>query len=142
MEMRWKECAIVDDNKFDRLICKKILERIDGDLTTCEFQTGKEILDHILSNPGSGDPMLILLDLNMPEMNGYEFMEEVKQNEKLREKMSNMRIAIITSSARPEDRERSMSFPLVVGYLQKPILTGMLRNLLESTSDLLENQSV
>lgn len=130
--MRWKEYAIVDDNRFDRLICNKILQRIDASLRIQEFQTGREILDYLIDGHREGDELLILLDLNMPEMSGYDFLEALKVRPDLDEKMKDIKIIIITSSTRDEDRKQSLSFPNVLGFLQKPLMTSALQKLIDN----------
>ncbi len=133
--MRWKKYAIVDDNKFDRLICSKILLRICSEVDIQEFQTGKEILDHLFETENDGEPLLILLDLNMPEMNGYEFLEAIKGDPLMNLRMRRVDIVIVTSSTRNEDRERAMAFPYVEGFLQKPLMIPQMQELLSDASE-------
>lgn len=132
--MVWKECAIVDDNKFDRLICRKIINKINEGIELKEFQTGKEILDFLHESDALNDQTLILLDLNMPEMNGYEFLEALDRDTQLNGKRDRIGIVIITSSTRNEDKDRAMGFKKVIGFLQKPILKQHLESLFEQMS--------
>lgn len=127
--MNWRDCAIVDDNKFDRFICDRILNRLLPNLSTREFQTGKEILEFVLSDDYSGEKLLVLLDLNMPEMNGHEFLEELAKLPE--EKTKNVDVMIVTSSSLREDRERSESSSFVKAYLSKPILLKTLQDILD-----------
>lgn len=118
----WDEFAIVDDNKFDRLICERIIRRIDSKTPISEFQTGKEILNYLQSGSLGSKNLLIFLDLNMPEMNGYEFLEEFIHDIKCDELRSRVKVVIITSSTRREDKDQTAKYNLVIGFLQKPIM--------------------
>jgi CheY-like chemotaxis protein len=128
--MKWDECAIVDDNKFDRLICERIISRISADLAITEFRSGKEILDYLLSDSFVTSNILILLDINMPEMNGYDFLNEMIKPENS-EIASKITVAIITSSTRKEDYDQTIQYPMVKGYLQKPIMIEHLKGIIE-----------
>jgi CheY-like chemotaxis protein len=128
--MKWDECAIVDDNKFDRLICERIISRISADLAITEFRSGKEILDYLLSDSFVTSNILILLDINMPEMNGYDFLNEMikPENSEIALKIT---VAIITSSTRKEDYDQTIQYPMVKGYLQKLIMIEHLKGIIE-----------
>jgi len=128
--MKWDECAIVDDNKFDRLICERIISRISADLAITEFRSGREILDYLLSDSFVTSNILIHLDINMPEMNGYDFLNEIikPENSELAAKIT---VAIITSSNRKEDHDQTIQYPMVKGYLQKPIMIEHLKVIIE-----------
>lgn len=130
--MNWDECAIVDDNKFDRLICTRIVARINAELEVKNFVHGKEILDYLLSDSFTSSHLLIFLDINMPIMNGYEFLDELSKDQYtiLRERVS---IVIITSSTRKEDYEQTIQYPSVNTCLQKPISLDTLRKIIEKT---------
>ena len=128
--MKWDECAIVDDNKFDRLICERIISRISTDLSIKEYRSGKEILDYLLSDSFVTSKILILLDINMPEMNGYDFLDEMIKPENS-EVASKITVAIITSSTRKEDHDQTIQYPMVKGYLQKPIMIEHLKGIIE-----------
>ena len=65
-----------------------------------------------------GSPDLILLDLNMPNWDGLDFLESCRKCGKLPDYV---RVFILTSSQMPEDRERAMAFNFVTGYLEKPL---------------------
>ncbi len=76
---------------------------------------GKEGLSKVAGN----GPDLIFLDINMPVMNGFEFLAEV-QKEKL---CPNAKIVMLSSSINPSDKQKSESFPQVIDYIIKPLTT-------------------
>lgn len=126
----WDEFAIVDDNKFDRLICNRILRRIEEGIPIRELQTGKEILDFITSEAFTAQKLLIFLDINMPEMSGYEFLEALEGLDNSEELKSRMKVVIITSSTRSEDQERAASFSVVTDFIQKPMLVTQVEKII------------
>jgi CheY-like chemotaxis protein len=70
--------------------------------------------DPVLEAPG-----LVLLDINMPVMNGWEFLQEYVP--RYSEKLSNTRIVILSSTIDPEDFALAKQFPVVVQFISKPL---------------------
>ncbi|OZI07382.1 hypothetical protein BWI93_15315 [Siphonobacter sp. BAB-5385] len=81
------------------------------------FYNGREVLDFLLAAQETDESYLILLDLNMPLMNGWQFLEALQQYD-LR---SVIRVVIITSSVDPADQQRAANYPQVAAYLEKPL---------------------
>ena len=102
---------LVDDQKITNFINKKLIEnsKIKGKIF--DFINPLKALKKI----SQLQPSHILLDLNMPQINGWEFLEEMKKNN-LKSK-----VIIVTSSDSPLDRERAKDFEQVVGYNTKPL---------------------
>ena len=116
-------CIIDDDNTYVKLIsklieiknlCKKLLVFKNGeeafnyfDKLSTKDQSSKEI------------PELIFLDLNMPIMNGWEFLDKFKGLDKKLEE--NFKLYIVSSSINPLDKERAKEYELVSDFISKPI---------------------
>ena len=115
-----KNILLVDDDNIFNFINTKLLESsgIAGEIHTAG--NGQEALD-LLNNYFTGTPSLpdvILLDLNMPVMDGFGFIEAFK---KLRlPKKENVSIVIVTSSADPNDMRRAKEMGITT-YLTKPV---------------------
>lgn len=94
---------------------------------------GKEGLDYlekaIAGEEGYRVPDLILLDINMPVMNGFEFLD-VYENSSFSGRAEAL-IVMLTTSLHPKDQERASSYSSVSGYLYKPLLADKLSEILQ-----------
>jgi len=115
--------CIIDDDKIYVNLVRKIIEIKKLSENLLIFKNGLEALDYfkmILSNLTEDKlPEIIFLDLNMPVMDGWEFLGEfVKIKNNFAKKIS---LYVVSSSIDPRDLERAKSFNLVTDYLIKPI---------------------
>ena len=94
------------------------------------FANGQEALDSLTAiiNKGGDIPQLILLDLNMPVMDGWEFLEEFTKTNPPKE----ITIYILTSSIDPRDLKRAKQFNRVSNYVIKPITIENLESIKNS----------
>ena len=106
---------LVDDDAVSNFITEKFL-RNSGLIESLEVMiNGKQASDFFHDCPSYPD--LILLDINMPLMNGFEFLEFLER----KGLSGKSKVAILTSSVRKEDRENALRFNDVIGYIEKPI---------------------
>jgi len=115
--------CIIDDDKIYVNLVKKIIEIKKLSKNLLIFKNGKEALDHfklILENATEDIlPDIIFLDINMPVMDGWEFLNEfIKIKNNFEKKIT---LYVVSSSIDPRDLERAKSFNLVTDYLIKPI---------------------
>ncbi len=113
-----------DDNYFHQIIIKKmnIVNCIDI------ARNGIEAIAY-LKKENQNPPDLIFLDLNMPKMNGWEFLEEYK-NLSIAQK-SKVLIVILTTSASPEHIQKAKEIQDVTGFNSKPLTEEYLTGILE-----------
>lgn len=84
------------------------------------FPNGKAGLDTIKNREANGKlPSLILLDINMPIMNGWDFLDEI--NPYLEKLPDDLNIAILSSSVEPSDKAKALSYSEVNDYISKPV---------------------
>lgn len=130
--------AVVDDDELYRFILKSQISQIHPDDEIQLFTNGREALEHVTNGLNEGPkalPDIIFLDLNMPVMDGWEFLESFA---KIADNLPKVvTIYIVTSSMNPEDKKRAESFSSVNNFIVKPLSRDRLRetmneNLLES----------
>ena len=120
---------IIDDDNIFVFVLKKILEKNENFDQVLDFKNGEEVLD-ILSDKNNAFPNVILLDINMPVIDGWQFLEQI---EKLPNK-EKLNVFIMSSSIDANDIEKSKSFSTVKDFISKPINNEKLNKLIESIS--------
>lgn len=115
--------CIIDDDKIYVNLVRKIIEIKKLSENLLIFKNGKEALDYfqlIMGNMTEDKlPDIIFLDLNMPVMDGWEFLSEfIKIKNNFEKKIT---LYVVSSSIDPRDLERAKSFTMVTDYLIKPI---------------------
>jgi len=109
---------LIDDSEADLLFSRLIVGRsgVCGDVL--EFACARDALAH-LGQPGGRDVDMILLDINMPGMDGFEFLRAYEQLQQAGG--ARAPVVMLTSSPDPRDREQAEAFDCVRGYVVKPI---------------------
>jgi len=120
--MNKKIIWIIDDDTIYQTIIHKLIQKSGVFSTYSSFMNGKEAITTLyntLENNEEYIPDIILLDINMPVMDGWEFMEEIKR---IKSKINKQIIIyIVSSSIAIEDRNKSKTFTDIIGYIPKPI---------------------
>jgi CheY-like chemotaxis protein len=129
---KFKAVMLIDDNEIDNLINQKMLEASNL-ADTIFMHTGAkgalEFLKNIekLSTNGVGIPEVIFLDIDMPLMDGFQFLDEF---EKLSEYIKNAcSIIMLTSSINPQDLAKAKKSNYVKKYINKPLTQEALEKL-------------
>ncbi|PZR37511.1 MAG: response regulator [Azospira oryzae] len=118
---------IIDDNEIDQLVTGKLLRTKLGATRIQVFNNGKEGLDWMMGNADPNLAIVVFLDIKMPMMNGFEFMDRFK---KLSENIkSRSRIFMLSSTLDPEEIERAIRYEHVDTILEKPLSIDQLSNL-------------
>lgn len=119
---------VVDDDGDNCFVTKKILQKA-GTEKIITASNGLEALKKLrkISTRGDKLPGLIFLDLNMPIMNGFEFLEEASKSTEL--DLSQIRIFITTSSVLQKDKEKANNYP-IAGFISKPLTPQILGEIL------------
>lgn len=128
---RIESCCIIDDDPIFIYGTKRIMKEIEFCENIIVFNNGQEALDGIMeiSQSASKIPQVIFLDLNMPIMNGWEFLDEFIKipNSNLEKTI----VYIISSSVDPRDLEKVKDYKQRVNnYILKPITPNDLESVL------------
>jgi CheY-like chemotaxis protein len=119
--MKKKIIWVIDDDAIYQTIINKLIQKSGVFSAHSAFINGKEAIGALNNSLENNDiiPDIILLDINMPVMDGWEFMEEIKS---IKSKISKkIIIYIVSSSIALEDKNKSKTFTDIIGYIPKPI---------------------
>jgi CheY-like chemotaxis protein len=105
---------VLEDNLMDVDLLKEALKELEIKNELIIAENGEEGLKYL--NAGKELPGIILCDINMPKMNGIEFMKEIKANPKFKY----IPVIVLTSSSNPNDREAAFALS-AAGYMIKPM---------------------
>lgn len=126
---RLKTVLLVDDDETTNFLNKFFLKQLDSNLEVNIALNGKEALDFLILNSKDITPCLLVLDTNMPVMNGWEFLDafDKKLSEKIKEKIV---IVMLTAVDTDAVIAKVMENPNVSDTAQKPLSDLTFRNLI------------
>lgn len=125
-----KNVVLIDDCKATNYIHRLIIEKYGFAETISEFMNGREAMDY-LSTKVDGEfpkPELIFLDLNMPVMNGWEFLESYKHLPS--DQQAGVVVVMLTTSLNPDDEAQADDIDGVKAFSSKPLTTEKLDDVL------------
>jgi CheY-like chemotaxis protein len=121
----------IDDDPITLMLCKKAMQKVDFAEEITTFQSGEDAISFFHNNSNSPNnssiPELIFLDLNMPVMSGWEFLDIYLNRDY--HLIFKTNIIVLSSTIDPKDIEKSKSYPMVVNFLSKPINKEILLDL-------------
>jgi CheY-like chemotaxis protein len=116
---------LVDDDPINNLINKRLITKLDLSDKVEEYLDAEKAIERI-KNLKVKDKVLILLDINMPVMNGWDFLNSY--TEKFSDRKD--KIVMLSSSIEAQDRQRAFSFDVVDGFLEKPLTPEKMKSIL------------
>lgn len=125
--MELKKILLVDDDEAFNFLNRIVFTDNKVNCQMDEVMDGKAALDYLENNEECPD--VILLDINMPVMDGFEFLEQFEKRHKCTDKS---KVFILTSSQRDEDRIKSIKNKYVKGYFDKPLNSTHVREILSA----------
>lgn len=115
MRITNKPILLVEDDQVDAMTVQRALRELHVTNPLVRRENGEEGLAY-LRDAGVAPPCIILLDLNMPVMNGIEFLQAVKRDPLLKA----IPVVVLTTSAEQQDKVNSFNLG-VAGYMAKPV---------------------
>jgi CheY-like chemotaxis protein len=134
MRVTNKPILLVEDDQVDMMMVTRALKQVHVINKVVHLENGEDALNY-LRDEKSEKPCIILLDLNMPIMNGIEFLEAVKDDEQL----MHIPIVVLTTSDEQQDKLNSFNFG-VAGYMAKPVGYGQFVEVMRSNRCVLDRQ--
>ena len=133
MENRGPIIALVDDDKIFQFTASKTLVSTQLTDTVLQFENGGEALQYLQQNKESAQllPDFIFLDINMPFVDGWMFLDDFANLKPLLAKQT--RIYMVSSSIDPRDMQRAKSHGDVSEYVVKPVTTEKFRQLVSGS---------
>jgi CheY-like chemotaxis protein len=120
----------VDDDRLIHMFCNMLVKKTMGEAEVKNFlqpEEGLKFLNSGLDGFSNNQPVLLFLDLNMPTMSGWEFLEYFHKLEAaIKDRIT---VYILSSSVDDRDKERASAIPYVIDYLTKPLTAAQLQQL-------------
>ena len=136
-----KTILLVDDMKSDNYLSSRVMRKVCPDCGITTRQGGQEALDY-LNGEGTGQrqfPDLILLDINMPRVSGWDFLDRFKLlPEAVRKRTV---VCMLTTSRSQEDRQKAARYPIIKKFLTKPLTMDAAREALTVYASTMEARS-
>ncbi|NNC34339.1 MAG: response regulator transcription factor [Croceitalea sp.] len=127
--MMQRKIMLIDDDPIFRDAAVALIKAEGLSQNIIQYENGVEAYDTLISLAQTPKelPDLVLLDIYMPVMNGWEFLEELRLAP--RDVRQHIKIYILTSSIMPQDKTLSKSYPFIKGYLTKPLTRAKIQKL-------------
>jgi CheY-like chemotaxis protein len=127
MKQKLNTIMLIDDDEPTNFLSKMLIEEAHCTEHIQVADSGKMALEY-LSN-GNNSPDLIFLDINMPAMNGWEFLEKYRELEKA--KQGKIVIIMLTTSLNPDDKIKAGQIPEIAGFENKPLSSELINRVIK-----------
>ncbi len=123
----------VDDDPITLMLYKMVIAKATLAETVIVAKNGQEALEYyesLRSEDSEDYPQLIFLDLNMPVMGGWEFLDNFI-DQKFKPFNEKTKIIVLSSTIDPKDIEKVKNYPIIMDFISKPVTKDMLEKLKE-----------
>jgi len=131
MKKKLSNILLIDDSKADNYLHKRIIERAKIAEKVTITYGAREALDYLskLENEKFPCPEIIFLDINMPDMSGWDFLDEYRLLDE--DKKARIVVCLLTTSRASEDKEKAAEYDVLDNFSTKPLTEEKLRYVLE-----------
>lgn len=131
MKQKLNCILLIDDDEPTNFLNRMVIEEMDCSKRVEVMQSAKEALKYLTNTTPEGDyprPDLVFLDINMPAMDGWEFLE--KYNQLPEDQKAKIVVVMLTTSFNPEDEMKAHKIPGISGFWNKPLTPEILLSIL------------
>jgi CheY-like chemotaxis protein len=130
MKRKLKQIMLVDDDPNDNYFHQREIKKVITDITIIEKSSGLDALDYLQSNRRNSEmlPDLIFLDINMPAIDGWEFLEAYDKLDQ--EIKKGVIIIMLSTSGNPDDILKATKYSSVSDYITKPLTKEIMESII------------
>jgi len=123
---------LVDDDTIFNFLHTEVIKAVDNSAQIDLFNSSTEGLEFLKDALEDKHPMpnFLFLDIRMPEMDGFEYLDELMKFPI--EKFKDLRIYVLSSSLAERDKDKSLSYPIVTGFIEKTLTIEKLKGIIET----------
>jgi CheY-like chemotaxis protein len=121
------EIILVEDDLVTTMLHERVVQKVLPEASVHKFSDGKTVYEFILSNNHPEKRYLVLLDLTMRIMDGWEFLDALLEQDT----QCKMAVVVITTSVDPDDFFKSRDYPQVFGFYGKPFTINQFQDVLQ-----------
>jgi len=122
---KFNKVLLVDDDKSMNFLSQEILKIMNA---AKEIQVAEDGLDACKLLAGQNCPDIIFLDIRMPRMDGFDFLENFTRMNTCKQ----VKIIMLTSSMRAEDKKKALAYNAVVEYIEKPLTEALIQKIADT----------
>ncbi|MCO4819933.1 MAG: response regulator [Bacteroidetes bacterium] len=116
---------LIDDDEIQNLINTRVISIVADNIPVQAFTSAESALKMLEENSGT-QPEMIFLDINMPKMNGWDFLDAYNKFEQ------KVRVYMLSSSINNKDIQKSETYDIVHGFICKPLVVERLSEILQA----------
>lgn len=127
-----KLILLIDDDEATNYLHRIMIDDAECTEETYVTKNGKAALEYLRSSVEGQHPQpdLIFLDINMPIMDGWDFLEEYQKLDEAQK--GKIVLIMLTTSVNPDDYEKAKNYPDVAGFKNKPLTVELLHEIVEN----------
>jgi CheY-like chemotaxis protein len=124
---------LIDDDEMINFIHRQVILSVDPSAEVIVILSAEEGLQKMkeLATLEKSDPLILFVDINMPEINGFELLSRLETEIS---NLNKIQLYMVSSSLFESDREKAMAFPFVKGYREKPLGKEIIKEILDNNA--------